>query len=644
MKTFDERRKSVEEHMKRIKKRRIRTITVATSVTLLVTILAMVLFVPYNTAPPDVSMYAGSDYYSLIQQFNEATYTKPVHKNNFEALISSLSFAKGGEAMNGAPPGAIAGDFGRPDVGALPDDVGGNMTGETMMDPENGDQYQEVTDNQVSGVTESDIFKRSSKYIYYLRGNELSVYSIAKEESALVGSFTMTSVQFGEDADDEYSQFRLFECKEMYLSQDCTTITVIAQSFHKSIGTCTEVINLDVSDPQNIQQSNRIYATGSYLSSRMVNGQLLLMSKQRIDGDQVDFTDLSTFVPKVGAEGEMEFVDAADIQFPDTLSHYNYTVISAIDADTLEVNDTAAFLSYSEILYVSQDTIYATRTFTEKSEKDGTGHYMISTMTEITGIGYSDNQLQFLGTVVLDGSVKNQYSMDQHNGVLRVVTSTSSRSYRETEYDGKIGVWMGGTQRNANLYCIDLTDWSMAASVIGFAPSGEQAESVRFDGDMAYVCTALIVELSDPVYFFDLSDLENITWSDTGTIDGYSSSLIQLGDGYLLGIGYGDERQLKIEVYEEVGGKVVSVCAYELDADFSEEYKSYYIDRENDLIGLAVIAWGGETEYILLHFDGYDIDVLTTARCVGYLGNVRGTIIDGYLYVLSAIFDVEQVW
>lgn len=634
MKTFDERKKSVEAHMKKIKRSRRKAIVTGTCAALVAVILAMVLFIPFNTAPPDVRMYAGSDYYGLIQRLNEATYTKPAYKNNFEALLSKLDVAKTGDAApNSALSGTIAGAANSDNISVAPESALGN-----------NDQYQEVTDNQVSGVIESDIFKRSTEYIFYLRSNELSVYSIAKEDSALVGSFTLTPVQFREDADDEYSQFRLFACKEMYLSQDCTTITVIAQSFHKSTGTCTEVINLDVSDPQNIRQRSRIYATGSYLSSRMVDGQLLLMSKQRIEDDQVDFSELSTFVPRVGAEGEMEYVDAADIQFPDTLNHYHYTVISAIDATTLEVNDTAAFLSYSEILYVSQDTIYATRTFTEKSEKDADGHYTVTTMTEITGIGYSDNQLQFLGTVVLKGSVKNQYSMDQYNGILRVVTSTSSRSYRETEYNGRIGLSVGSAQRNTNLYCIDLTDWSMEASVIGFAPSGEQAESVRFDGDMAYVCTALIIELSDPVYYFDLSDLENITYTDTGTIDGYSSSLIQLGDGFLLGIGYGDERQLKIEVYEEVKGKVVSVCAYELDAQFSEEYKTYYIDRENDLIGLPTVQDGGSSVYLLLHFDGYELNELLTRYYSGYQDDVRATIIDGWLYILSGDFSVYQVW
>jgi len=139
--------------------------------------------------------------------------------------------------------------------------------------------------------------------------------------------------------------------------------------------------------------------------------------------------------------------------------------------------------------------------------------------------------------------------------------------------------------------------------------------------------------------------LDNITYTDTGTIDGFSTSLIQLGDGYLLGIGYGDDRQLKIEIYEETEKGVVSVCAYERDAFFSEEYKSYFIDRENDMIGLAVTDYGkyGKTEYILLHFDGYKLHERETVECGGGLEAVRADVIDGFLYVLSSGFSVIPI-
>ena len=200
-----------------------------------------------------------------------------------------------------------------------------------------------------------------------------------------------------------------------------------------------------------------------------------------------------------------------------------------------------------------------------------------------------------------------------------------------------------GNQDNVNLYCVDLSDWKIEASVIGFAPAGEEATSVRFDGPKAYVCTAEVIRFTDPVYFFDLSDLSNITYTDTGIIDGYSTSLIQLGNGYLMGVGYSKSGGLKIEIYENTENGVVSVCVYERQATFSENYKAYFIDRERQLIGLAVYPWDGGREYILLHFDGEQLNLVNTLYFSGLMEHVRATLIDDYFYVLSTDFVVKPM-
>ena len=48
-------------------------------------------------------------------------------------------------------------------------------------------------------------------------------------------------------------------------------------------------------------------------------------------------------------------------------------------------------------------------------------------------------------------------------------------------------------------------------------------------------------------------------------------------------------------------------------------------------------------QYILVHFDGYSLQVIATAEYNGFEGYVRATMIDGYLYVLSDKFDVVYV-
>jgi uncharacterized secreted protein with C-terminal beta-propeller domain len=165
--------------------------------------------------------------------------------------------------------------------------------------------------------------------------------------------------------------------------------------------------------------------------------------------------------------------------------------------------------------------------------------------------------------------------------------------------------------------------------------------SVRFDGDSAYVCTA--IEQKDPVFFFDLSDINNITYTQTGTIEGFSTSLVDFAEGYLLGIGVGADGYLKIEVYEEIDGKVVSVCKYEPPYTWSsEDYKSYYIDRKNGLIGLGTSRVYGHTfndpvsQYTVLSFNDRSLTEEIRTDLEGSDNAIkRGVYVDGYFYMFG---------
>ena len=118
------------------------------------------LFVPYNTSPPSIRQYEGSEYFSVIDKINLATFSKPTHKNNYEYFVDSLMSVSFGCA------------------GAAPEDM------ESIPDMDGGEaEYEEITDNQTFGVTEADKIKRSTEHIYYLYEDSLEIYSIAKDKA-----------------------------------------------------------------------------------------------------------------------------------------------------------------------------------------------------------------------------------------------------------------------------------------------------------------------------------------------------------------------------------------------------------------------------------------------------------------------------
>ena len=56
----------------------------------LVFALSLWLFVPYRTTPKSVAKFSDSEYYSIIQKLNYATFQKPEYKNNFEMVVDFL--------------------------------------------------------------------------------------------------------------------------------------------------------------------------------------------------------------------------------------------------------------------------------------------------------------------------------------------------------------------------------------------------------------------------------------------------------------------------------------------------------------------------------------------------------------------------
>jgi uncharacterized secreted protein with C-terminal beta-propeller domain len=268
-------------------------------------------------------------------------------------------------------------------------------------------------------------------------------------------------------------------------------------------------------------------------------------------------------------------------------------------------------------------------------------------------VGYSENGLSLNGSITVNGTLKDRYCMDEYEGVLRIATTVSETVYSYTsDDDNETTSNIGSLPLNASLYCYDLSTKQLIASVERFAPDGEQVMSARFLGTTAYVCTAVqIYYPTDPVYAFDLSDYQAITSVDSGTITGYSLSLVSFTDDTLLGIGFGDSlNDLKIELYRKTDSSVESVAKYTaLDTVFSsDEFKAYLIDKENGLVGLSVIQYSSNGDfygYLLFQYDGYNlVNIAEVDTQVTDPNSARATYLDGYVYILGSTgLFVEKV-
>jgi uncharacterized secreted protein with C-terminal beta-propeller domain len=565
------------------------------------------MFLPIQTNTSAIRGYSESEYFPLIQKMYAFT-NKPRYKNNFAALVDGLSSIGNlkGEAMENSPTGTGA----------------------------NG-EYTETTDNQVSGIIEWDVIKRSDRFIFHLTGSGLAVYEINGIDTEAVARFQID--QFFNNGTESYGGDA-----KMYLSADCNTVTLILPIWSKKYGmsTQTAVVSLDVSDVQNIKVSKKISFSGEYRDSRMVDGRLILFLRNYFSPKAEDFRNEAAFVPQIDTGDGFKSMPFEKIVLPEHAMAKSCLSIYDIEEKTLNINDMLGVYSGIGSIYVSHEGIILASTYTDETRNTGIEKETES-MSEIFAVSFK-NGFEYCGSTSLRGYVKDQYSFDIKNGILRIVTTTrTTRSIFGEEQFERNEAASRIRKTSASLYCVLLENMKTISEVENFAPTGEVVRSVRFDGDKAYVCTSFETVMLDPVFIFDISDTGNITSKDTGVIPGFSDSLINFGD-YLLGVGYNDIRETKLEVYKEGDTAVESVCVYEpeMTAPYLE-YKSFLIDRENGLFGFAYHEYGHSNQqfYVLLGFDGNTFTEI--AKVPIYSTNkIRALIIDDHLYVFQHSEDV----
>ncbi len=624
------------------KMKRSSIIKIAVSLALVIA-LGLYLFIPFAPVTSDLTAYEGSSYFPLIEGIEDyrLSFRQPEYKNNFQSIVAGTV--------------DLFGSLAKGDVGAdmEPSNENSGIMNDTVMNEGNG-SYVENTDNQVAGVIESDLMKMTDRYIFRLgfrsdvnyRTGILRVYSIEKEDSRLISEYEIPKFE------NEY--FKDYNDGEMFLSSDGNTVTIIKNyTDEKTNLSKVGIISLDVSDVNSISLKGRVSVDGYINTSRMVDGKLLLVSEFVFNRSKVDYNDPATFVPTIDSGNGQEPIQFEDIIYPEEITTTRYSVVALLDAENLELLGANALLNFTNEVYVSQNNVYITREYTSENEEGG--RVNSANMTDVAVLNYSGESLEKRGVITVRGWVEDQYSFDEHDGYLRVVTSTLENSYVPYDQEGMLSEW--DTRENVSLYIYDLNDNSLAYSLEDFAIEGEEATAVRFDGDMVYVCTAVVVTFTDPVYFIDLSDYENIESADTGIIEGYSDHLINLGEGFLLGIGRENWGFSKVEIYERQGDKVVSVDVLKFEGDYSTDYKSYLVNREENLFGFSsyffyeIEDYPSENDYykdcyVLTRFNGYELSytVIDIDGISQGPDTVRAAYVDGYLYITTPLgFKVERI-
>jgi uncharacterized secreted protein with C-terminal beta-propeller domain len=543
-------------------------------------------------------------------------------------------------------------------------------TGDAVFDGASGSgEPSSLTNTQVRGIDEADAIKTDGKHIFAAAGFDISVFEVAGAATKPLAKLTVGS-SFG-DTDQGTSQ--AFPIQELMLVGDRLVViqygtfdpaAAAGKSGHSSsrddlsvsTGDMVTVAKIyDVSAPANPTFLTKFAQSGTYLSSRLSDGQFYLISNHCLwNAESLDAEEPLTFAPYLVDSGAARPLAREDIRFSPSVADTCYTVITSLDVARSQRIAEQSVLGASGTIYMSQDNLYLasyayvdqlTDGHTKKLPADVASAAGVDTgydwpWLQIVRVGLNDGQLVTGESTILPGSLHNQFSLDEYQGHLRVVADV---------FDWTSGPASG---RHTSLYV--LTD---GLELVGSVPSlieDETVQSVRFIGDVGYVVT---FEVTDPLFAVDLKNPAKPRVMSELELPGFSSYLHPWADGLLLGLGFsGDEFGLtqgaKVSMFDVSDPFAVTEAANLtvpgglLEAAYS--HKAVLVDSPSGLIGFATSQAGGVGPYgqdVVFEVIEYSADGFKIAASLPqelapldgrYSGNTfRGYVVDGYLYVCS---------
>lgn len=372
------------------------------------------------------------------------------------------------------------------------------------------------TELQVKDVLEADIIKNDGRYLYIVHGEDANKIIIvdAKEPKNLK---IAAKISLPENNNETVCAKEIFIKDNRLIAltgvipkntENQPEEDIIYYSSCCAVNPETKcgVIIYDISKVSNPVKLSEYLIDGSYLTSRLTDSTLLLISDYTVPlyDDSKRLEDAC--IPSYYFNGEKFRIPAECIDIIKNTESSVYSVILKINIDNGNaLPEASAILGGSNQVYCNKTDIYLARY--AYSERDGA----LKNGTEIFRFDFTDG-LKYKASIKINGAILNQFSMDEYNGFFRIATSDYGKQSFITVLD-------------KNLNIIGQLD--------GIA-KGESIYAVRFIENTAYVVTFY---QTDPLFVIDLSNPASPKITGELKIPGFSNMLFPYSDTLLIGIG-----------------------------------------------------------------------------------------------------------
>ncbi|MBQ6168620.1 MAG: beta-propeller domain-containing protein [Ruminococcus sp.] len=419
--------------------------------------------------------------------------------------------------------------------------------------PEHSDTY-----HQEQNVLEADIVKTDGRHIYYIcspNDEEYINHPTLRVADVKNGEFTGNySVDIKNDIAPDAQPYSI-SITDMYVYNDMIVVigtnndsaylnSNFATRTAQRCGTTFAAFYTTGDEPQLID----VYSQDGYFSDVRISpdGYMLLITNYSTCSfkEVEESNEPVNYIPCCGMGDDCDILPPEDILLPEggfgTSDWLSYSVVGSIDLNESgapSVHDTKTLAGYSGSIYCSADNLYT-----------ASDRWDTSNVTDITRISVSGGDIVPMASGVINGTVKDQFSMSEYDGYFRVAATYTE--FKETfhRFDTDDGFFEGiidyftssdegyysyeRVNQDSRVYVMDM-DLNIVGSVDGLGKD-EEIKSASFSGNMAYVVT---FRQTDPLYAVDLSDPTAPVVLDEFKINGFSTYMQSWGEGLLFGFG-----------------------------------------------------------------------------------------------------------
>ena len=383
-------------------------------------------------------------------------------------------------------------------------------------------------------------------------------------------------------------------------------------------GPSAAILELDLSDPSNLDIASTLRIQGEYLSARRVGNTVRLAlttppsqlpwvypssqageeRSEQFNRELVDETTINDWIPEFeletpGGTSTGPLLQCDRLHRPSDFAGFDIVSVLSFDLDDgLDSGDGAGVLASGRTVYASSDRFYVATTAWAGEEvfrNDGLTEWEETYTTDIHAFSISTEEpADYLASGMVPGSLLNQFSMDEHDGYLRIITTDGSP-------------W-SDLNRSETKLTVLAEDGDVLAQVgqVGGLGKGEQLHSARLLDDIGFAVTFRQI---DPFYVLDLSDPANPKVTGELKIPGVSTYLHPIGDEFVLGIGQDATEEgrtigLKLSLFNvsDVSNPLEVAKWTMKDANSPAEYdhRAFQYIAEQSTAVVPVQSWNGD--------------------------------------------------